>query len=335
MNDSRIEVKVGLFVFAGIALIALLVLNFSRGVTLFGSTYELRVRLPNVVGLKPTADVLMAGVPIGKVDRTELAPDGEYVDIMVSILNKYDKIPTNAVFQIDSLSYLGDEYIKVSPPKETGLTPTGQMTYLKNGDTVIGESPLDFAEKIQSLSEQAQATMRDLDKAIVNLNKSALSTNTLSEVVLAVNNLTNVSARAVDVAEKLDVWLGSNSGPVNQAISNFQSLSVSLTNTAAELNTVVADNKEDVRTAITKLTDTSDKVNKIASDLQSGRGMLGELLKDQTMKVQLAQVISNADVLTAELSTFGSNLNRKGIWAMLWKPKHEDAGKSAGRAGRN
>ena len=53
MNDTRFEMKVGLFVFFGLALMALLVLNFSKGITLFKSTYEIHVIMPTVAGLKP------------------------------------------------------------------------------------------------------------------------------------------------------------------------------------------------------------------------------------------------------------------------------------------
>ena len=42
------------------------------------------------------------------------------------------------------------------------------------------------------------------------------------------------------------------------------------------------------------------------------------------MSAQIASMVSNASVMAAEFSTFGSNLNQKGIWAMLWKPKHKE-----------
>src|SRR5580700_9622380 len=107
MNESRIELKVGFFVAAGLALLALLVLSFSRGSTLFDRTYHLRVLLPSAAGLKPTADVMMSGVPIGKATDLQLLPDGRSVGVDIVILGKY-RIRTNAVIQIDALGFLGD-----------------------------------------------------------------------------------------------------------------------------------------------------------------------------------------------------------------------------------
>src|SRR5271156_4045250 len=106
MKNSYIGLKVGCFAAAGLALLALLVLSFSRGVTFFESTYTLRIVLPTAAGLKPTADVMMSGVPIGKASGVELQPDGRSVLVTATILSKY-KVRTNAVFQIDALGFLG------------------------------------------------------------------------------------------------------------------------------------------------------------------------------------------------------------------------------------
>src|ERR1035441_8898060 len=119
MNDSRFGLKVGLFVSVGIVLLALLILNFSKGSTLGQSTYKLRVILPNAAGLKPTADVMMAGVPIGKVSSIDLADNGKSVEITVIILAKY-KIRKDAKFHIDALGFLGDQYVEVSAPTDRG-----------------------------------------------------------------------------------------------------------------------------------------------------------------------------------------------------------------------
>src|SRR5438105_4871965 len=99
MNNSRIEWKVGLFVSIGLLLLAALMLNFSKGITLFQPTYNLHIIMPTIAGLKPTADVMMSGVPIGKIAGTDLRPDGKAVNITVTILSKY-KIRRDAKFHI-------------------------------------------------------------------------------------------------------------------------------------------------------------------------------------------------------------------------------------------
>ena len=337
MNDSRFEFKVGLFVFAGVVLIALLILNFSKGITLFNPTYKLRVILPNAAGLKPTADVMMAGVPIGKVSSTDLADNGKSVNITVSILARY-KIRKDAQFHIDALGFLGDQYVEVSAPTDTGLAPTNETAYFQNGDSVTGEATFNMVEAVQSISgvvDQARKTMKDLDQAITNVNASALSTNTLAHFVMAVSNLEVVSEKAVGAASRAENLLSANTAPFNAAISNFQALSVRLTNTAAELDRLIVTNRDDVRKVVGNLTVASDQFKQIALDLQAGKGSVGALLKDEKMAAEMASFVSNANTMTAEFSAFGRNLNQRGIWAMLWKPKHTETNRPTARGMRS
>jgi len=328
MNDSRFAIKVGLFVCVGTALLALLILNFSKGNTLGRSTYKLYVLLPNAAGLKPAADVMMSGVPIGRVTTMDLTNNDTSVKITVSILNKYkNKIRTDAKFHIDALGFLGDQYIEVSAPGSAGSESTNETAYLQDADEVVGEATFNMTEAVQSISsvvEQAKKTMKDLDQSITNVNNSALSANTLTHFVQAVSNLDIVSQRAVVAAQGVEDLLSSNTAPFTATLANFQALSVRLTNTAAELDQVIVANQDDVRKMVKKLRAASDEIEQIASNLQAGQGTVGRLLKDEKMSAQIASMVSNASVMAAEFSTFGSNLNQKGIWAMLWKPKHKE-----------
>ena len=55
MEKSRLDIKVGLFIFIGLALLAVLLLMFSKSTSLFRGTYELHLHAVNVGGIKPRA----------------------------------------------------------------------------------------------------------------------------------------------------------------------------------------------------------------------------------------------------------------------------------------
>jgi phospholipid/cholesterol/gamma-HCH transport system substrate-binding protein len=320
MNESRTELKVGLFVAAGLVLLALLVLSFSRGLTLFDRTYRLRILLPSAAGLKPTADVMMSGVPIGKATGLELMPDGRSVAINVVILAQY-KIRTNAVVHIDALGFLGDQYLAVSP--STNL----QAGYFRDGAVVQGESPFNMQEAVRSVAgllEQAKQTMTDLDFAINSVNRTVLSDQSLSNVSLTLSNLESMTTLVRTVAQGADDLIHSNTPAVNAAVSNLRSFSEKLNLMAANLDRLVATNRPAVDEAIQNLRDTSASFKQLAADLEAGKGLAGGLLKDEEMKAQAASLISNANAMTAAFATFGTNLNQRGIWSMLWKPKHTE-----------
>jgi phospholipid/cholesterol/gamma-HCH transport system substrate-binding protein len=317
MKDSRIELKVGFFVAAGLALLAVLVLSFSRGLTLFDSTYKLRILLPSAAGLKPTADVMMAGVPIGKASNLELMPDGRSVAVTVSILSKY-KIRTNAVFHIDALGFLGDQYIEVSP--STNVV----NEVWQNGAQVQGESPFNMQEAVRSvagLMDQAKKTVTDLDRAITTVNGTMLSGQSMSNFSLALRNVDAMTGIAIHVAQSAEDLIQTNALAVDAAVTNLRSFSERLNLVANDLDKLVATNGPAVNEAIRNLRDTSASFKQVASDLEAGKGLAGGLLKDEEMKAQTASLISNANALAASFSTFGSNLNQRGIWQMLWKPK--------------
>ena len=64
MNKSRLEWKVGLFVFIGLALLAVLLLQFSKGMTFFRPTYDILLHAPTrrrPEGARPGADVRRPG----------------------------------------------------------------------------------------------------------------------------------------------------------------------------------------------------------------------------------------------------------------------------------
>jgi hypothetical protein len=57
----------------------------------------------------------------------------------------------------------------------------------------------------------------------------------------------------------------------------------------------------------------------VLDEVQNGKGLAGEILKNQTMANQAADLVRNLDITTA-------NLNRLGFWHWLWyKPPATNA----------
>jgi phospholipid/cholesterol/gamma-HCH transport system substrate-binding protein len=74
MKQSHIELSVGAFVLFGILAIVWFAVQAGAGVTFGGSTYEVNARFTNIGGLKTGSQVLIAGVPVGRVERIDLDP---------------------------------------------------------------------------------------------------------------------------------------------------------------------------------------------------------------------------------------------------------------------
>jgi phospholipid/cholesterol/gamma-HCH transport system substrate-binding protein len=309
--------KVGIFVFTGLVLIALLMLNFSKGLSLFASTYRINVIMPTVSGLKPKAGVMISGVPIGNVVSTQLSSSGTNVNIVLKILSKF-KVRSDASFHIDALGFLGDQYMAITP----GNNP--QAPLLKDGDIVIGLAPFNLQEAVRSTSgllDQARQTMLNLNQAITNINRTILSQQTLTNLSDVISNLQGITASAKNVTETVDAVVRSNSVPLAITLTNLQNLSQKFSAIADGLEGTFSTNQADLTETMRNLRATAQNMNQISAGLQDGKGVAGSLLKDEVLRAQTAEMVANMNALASNLSLFSSNLNKKGLWSMLWKPK--------------
>src|SRR5215471_10752234 len=98
MKQSNIELWVGAFVLIGIAAIVWFSVQSGAGVAFGGATYQVNARFANIGGLKPGSQVLIAGVPVGHVERIDL--DSQYAAIVQMIVNKGVHLPSDTIASI-------------------------------------------------------------------------------------------------------------------------------------------------------------------------------------------------------------------------------------------
>lgn len=119
MAQTKIELKVGLFVFIGLVLLAGLMLNFSKGIALFKKTYELQLLADNAGGIKQKAMVLMSGIKVGTVVDSTLSTNGKVI-IRLQIDSAFP-IDHDARFLVDSMGFLGDQYVAIVSTNTSGV----------------------------------------------------------------------------------------------------------------------------------------------------------------------------------------------------------------------
>jgi phospholipid/cholesterol/gamma-HCH transport system substrate-binding protein len=308
MSKSKMEWKVGLFVFIGLVLLAALMLNFSKGMSFFKKTYALRLRAENAGGIKEKAAVMMSGIKVGNVTDAQLSTNG-FVIIRLKIYDEF-KIDRSAHFLIDALGFLGDQYIAIVSTNNTGQ-------YLTNNQEVICEPPLNLQEAMRStagLLQQAQATMHTLDTAVSNVNRAILNDTTLTSLSQAIGNIQTISSNANQTLGRIDRLVDTNAPVLSASLSNLYGFS-------AELKTVLATNQNEISDAVKNLRSASVTANQLLNDVKATNGTAGLLLRDEQMKQQITALVTNLNSVAVNFGTFSSNLNNRGIWSMLWKPK--------------
>jgi ABC-type transporter Mla subunit MlaD len=306
MEKSRLETKVGLFVFIGLTLLAVLLIQFSKGTSLFRGTYTLRLHAENVGGLKQRASVLLAGVQVGTVSGIELAPDGKSVTILLRIYQE-DKIYHDARFVIQQSGFLGDQYVAIVPT-------TNSLPLLHDGNEVECEAHFNLQEVARSASgfiQRIDDTAKKLDAAVGDVRKYVLNQETLTNFSAAVDNLHNFTEQATDTVANLDALIATNGSQIHLAVSNVVLFSQSLIGLSDAAQGLITTNGTEISAAVKNIETSTEALNQLTADLQSGKGLAGTLLKNEELS-------TNVQIMAANLAVATSNLNRLGLWRFLW-----------------
>ncbi len=306
MENKRLELKVGFFVFIGLVLLALLLIAFSKGTSVFRGTYAVRLVAVNVGGLKLRASVLLAGVQVGSVTGITLAPDGKSVTIDLNIYNG-TTIYNDANFEIQQAGFLGDNYVAILPTANQGSVIT-------NSEVVNCEPPFDMLAVARSATgfiQRVNDTVSKIETSVAQLQRTVLNGQTLTNLSVAIANIRAASDQANGFAAGLNSMVATNGEQVHSAVSNIVFFSHELTQLAANANGVVATNGVAIAGAVTNLQDATATLKQIADDMHAGKGLAGTVLENQELATNVQDTVNNLAIAT-------SNLNEFGLWHFLW-----------------
>lgn len=309
MDKSRLEWKVGLFVFIGLVLAAALLLQFSKGTTFLRPAYEITLEAPSVSGLKPRAQVLMSGIQVGTVADMRLAPDGKSVLITLRIYQRH-QIHKDARFVFEQSGFLGDQYVAILPTQN-------QAEVFRTGDRATAEAPLD----LQEVARSAAGFIEHIDSAATNINNTlkdarltALSVSNLAKVQATFDNLHLMSENSLQMIEKADLLLDTNRPTVTAAVSNFLSLSAEANKAVGDVRALLATVSPGIAASVSNIHSSTETLRTLIENIEQGRGTVGKILESDEIAANLSQIVSNLSITT-------SNLNRLGLWAVLRKPR--------------
>jgi phospholipid/cholesterol/gamma-HCH transport system substrate-binding protein len=306
MDNKRLEVKVGLFVFIGLFLLAVLLIWFSKGTSVFLGTYTLHLRAVNVGGLKVRASVLLAGVNVGDVSAIDLEPDGRHVNITLNIY-KNVKIFHDAHFVIEQAGFLGDNFVAIIPTENT-------EPILADGDKVDCEPPFDLQAVARSATgfiQRVDETVRKIEDSVTQLQKNVLNQETMTNLSMTISNLRAASDEAVVAVGNINSLVATNRDQVNFAISNVVYFSQDLTNFSGSASSILATNGVVISEAVSNLAATAVTLKGISDDMKAGKGLAGAVLENQ-------ELATNVEITINNLAIASSNLNEYGLWGFLW-----------------
>jgi len=123
---KRIEISVGIFVFIGIVGMFYMALKLGEVGGLGASGYVVTADFDDIGGVRAGADVMIAGVVVGRVDDVRLNKDDQ-AELTLRIHDGIN-LTADVIASIRTKGIIGDRFIR--------LSQGGDDTYLKNGDAI-------------------------------------------------------------------------------------------------------------------------------------------------------------------------------------------------------
>ncbi len=276
-EGSLLELKVGLFVLLGMAVLAWMTVQFAGLGGSFREYDSIQVEFPDASGLLKDSAVLLAGARIGRVTEEPeivLVPSvlekGPAVLVTMEVFQEA-RIPVGSRFVVGSAGLLGDRFVGVNPPAE--MQP-GQ--YIAPGSKVAGSREMG----LQDLTVEGSELIDGLKEVVANINDSVLS---LDEKFL--NDQT-----AQDFAATL-ASLRKTSESFERASGNIEAASDKLDGILKGADSAVATGGKtleeaqaaaaELRAGIGELREVIGRANELVASGLTGDGLLAALLSDR------------------------------------------------------
>lgn len=319
------NVKLGLFILAGLLFLVILLYMIGKNRSLFGDTYVLKARFENAQGLVAGNNVRFSGIQAGTVKKLQILSDTVIEVTMIIEKKMQTVIRKNAIASIGTDGLVGNKVVNI----------------------VTAKQPAALAEEDDILaSKKAVSTDEMLQTLYKTNNDVAIIASNLKTTVQQINNSNGLWALLNDNALPQDLRISAN---------NIRLATAKADNMADNLNAVVKDIKngkgsvgsllkdtsfaKNLNEAVVKIKAVGDEagalageINKIVAGLQAdinnGKGVANALLKDSMVVVKLNISLDNiqkgTDGFNQNMEALKHNFLLRGYFKKLERQKKKE-----------
>ena len=282
MKRARVDIVVGLFVLATFVLLMWGTAQIGALPGVFKEEgRELLARFDNVSGLDVETDVLLAGVPVGKVGKIELA--GREARVTIRIEHPGLEIPVDSVVSIRSRGLLGERVLEIVPGESNQMLVAGGVftrTRAAANIDVLIEQVTEVAVDIKEVS----ATFR-------NVLGGPEGEEALQEM------LANMRAVSGDLRRVVET----NEEGIERIVTNLDLFSSDLAGLTNENREGLGEMVSGMQTASVKMNQALDSLVTVTDKVERGEGSLGKLLSDDALYNEVDQALADARAALREV----------------------------------
>ena len=283
------EIKTSILVIASI-LLFIWGYSFLKGRDLLTNYRIFYVEYDNVEGLMNSAPVTINGLVVGKVTSIILLNETGKLQVELQIKSDFP-ISKSSLVSIYEPGLIGGKQIMISP-NLMDKTPALSGTTLQ-GSIIPGLTSL-VAERLTPLQEKVEKMVLSADALLKNIN-TILDAKTKENLKSTIANLDATLAEFKLASGTVNEILADNKGKINSAMVNIDKASANFSKISDSLA------KVNIGKTVKTLEKTLANVDKIMIDVQSGKGTMGKLMKDETLYANFAKSSKELELLLQDL----------------------------------
>ncbi|HWB92684.1 MAG TPA: MlaD family protein [Puia sp.] len=279
------NIKLGLLVLAGAALLIVTLYIIGKNENYFGSHFELRTRFENAQGLMAGNNVRFSGLQAGTVRSIRVIDDTTIEAVLLIDAAMRPYIHKNALASIGTEGLIGNKVVNILPtPKPAPLAEDGDLLPTRNQVNTD-----EMLRTLDQTNENIAGITRDLRLTITRINESSALWSLLNDRRLAANATASMEhvRRATIEAEQTLHDLHTLTTAVREGKGSVGAL---LTDTTFEHH--LNDATEKIRLAAQRISDAAAQAQTLASSANS-------LIRDTTFVKNLNGSLENIRLGTA------------------------------------
>jgi phospholipid/cholesterol/gamma-HCH transport system substrate-binding protein len=305
-NPRRIGIVV--VVVTVVAVLSVFTFNGST----FSSGYTVKARFSTAAGMGPNANVLLAGVAVGKVKSVNLSGNHVMVDMT---LNQGVVLPHNTTASISVETLLGQLVVDLKPV-------SGWNHPLGDGALLTKTSvPVEF----QNIQNEAGGLLTKTDATAINQLISSLATITqgkqqqVAQIISGLNGFTGVInqrqtqvTQLIAAANTLSQTVATHDSQLGSAIDNLTTVISALAQKGTDLGNLIDNTQSAAGQINTLVTNNRPQLQAVVTQLQSVLGVLSQ------HQLDLAQGVSSAAAAVTGFASIGTSSSTPVSWGNIF-----------------
>lgn len=264
--------------------------SFLKGTDLLSNDKIFYVQFDNVEGLVNSAPVTISGLNVGKVTNIKFIGTNGKIQVEFQVKSDFPFSKTSLVSLYEP-SLIGGKQLMIEPNFR-------DATVAESGATLIGKIKPGlvslFAQKLTPLQEKVEKMVVSADDLLTNVN-SILDSKTKADLKNSISNLDATIAQFKEVSKNVNAIVTDNKSKLSSALTNVDRASANFEKLSDSIN------KANIGNTIKKLEKTLESVDKIMADIQSGKGTIGKLAKDEAIYNNIAKTSKELELLLQDL----------------------------------